>query len=106
MTIPFSFWGALLLLHIKPTKDFVVTGDGTAPEWNQTAWVVLPRRTGVSGPEQTKIKVLYSDSGIYCLYLCADKKITATLTTDYADLYNEDVVEAFFRPDDNVPLYF
>ena len=126
MTLPFSFFSVFFLLcagpsvaqtparggaagetlHVRHTADFVVTGEGNATEWNQTDWVVLPRRTGASGPEQTRIKILYSDSGIYCLYHCADKKITATLTTDFADLYNEDVVEAFFRSDDNVPLYF
>jgi hypothetical protein len=127
MIIPFSFWSVSLLLlwpgplfaqtpardggagealRVEHTADFILTGDGSAAEWRQTQWVALPRRTGVSGTAETALKVMYSDSGIYCLYSCADRKITATLTTDLSDLYNEDVVEAFFRPDDSVPLYF
>lgn len=107
----FLLWPGLTLaqdsepLKVRHTKDFVVTGRGSAAAWGQTEWVELPRRTGAGGG-QTQLKVLYSDSGIYCLYRCEDRKITATLTTDFSDLYNEDVVEAFFRPDDSIPLYF
>lgn len=44
--------------------------------------------------------------GIYTLVKCEDKKITATLSNDFADLYKEDVVEIFFWTDEGVPLYF
>ena len=50
--------------------------------------------------------MLYSDSGIYCLYHCEDKKITATLKEDFLDFWHEDVVEAFFWTDEREPLYF
>lgn len=136
MIIPFFFRSVLLFLlipglsfaqgaadagetlRVGHTKDFAVTGNGDAAEWVQAPWVQLPQRTGVSGtgrggPGQngaagvnTAFKLLYSDSGIYCLYRCEDSKITATFTTDFADLYDEDVVEAFFRPDDSLPMYF
>jgi hypothetical protein len=49
---------------------------------------------------------LYSDSGIYCLYNCEDKKITSTLKEDFSNLWTEDVVEAFFWPDERTPIYF
>ncbi|MEO8763277.1 MAG: carbohydrate-binding family 9-like protein [Ginsengibacter sp.] len=94
------------VLKVKHTNDFTITGDGSAANWMNTTWFTLPRRNETGIDYQTKVKVLYSDSGIYCLYDCEDKKITATLTEDFADLYEEDVVEAFFWPDESVPIYF
>ena len=92
--------------RVKSTKDFTITGDGAAANWNDAEWLNLPSRGKKEVAYKTKIKMLYSDSGIYCLYSCEDKKITATLKEDFLDLWNEDVVEAFFWTDENAPLYF
>jgi len=94
------------VLKVKHITDFVVTGDGSAAAWNNTEWVTLPQRSGSGIGYQTQVKVLYSDSGIYCLYHCEDNKITASLKEDFLDLWNEDVVEAFFWTDENTPIYF
>ncbi len=107
---------------VKPTEDFTFTGDGTAPNWNGATWHTITqrdRKTLVSEgwrmkPEgnapdpsyKTLFKILYSDKGIYCLYQCEDSVITSTIREDFGALYNEDVIEAFFRPDTTVPLYF
>jgi hypothetical protein len=92
--------------HVKKTNDFTVTGDAKSAAWNNAEWLVLPRRDGAPVNYQTRLKILYSDSGIYCLYHCEDQKITATLTEDFADLYNEDVVEVFFWTDEKNTIYF
>jgi Carbohydrate family 9 binding domain-like len=94
------------VLKVKHTKDFVITGDGRAAGWDNATWLTLPQRNKTNVEYQTQVKVLYSDSGIYCLYSCEDKKITATLKEDFSDLFNEDVAEAFFWSDENVPMYF
>ena len=94
------------ILKIKKSKDFVVSGDGSSANWNLAGWSILPQRNKTEVSYQTKLKLLYSDSGIYCLYHCEDSKITATLKEDFADLYLEDVVEAFFWTDERQPLYF
>jgi len=94
------------MLHVKKTNDFVITGDGSAPAWDVEPWMILPQRNKGRVTYQTSVKLLYSDSGIYCLYQCEDHKITATLQEDFSDLFNEDVVEAFFWTDESVPLYF
>ncbi len=91
---------------IKKTSDFKITGDGSAANWNNADWLTLPQRRNTNVLYQTKIKLLYSDSGIYCLYYCEDNKITATLKEDFLDLWNEDVVEAFFWTDEKTALYF
>jgi hypothetical protein len=94
------------LWHVSRTADFEFSGDGLSPNWQNQPWVELPER-GQRGVEyQTRMKLLYSDSGIYCLYYCQDRKLTSTLREDFADLFNEDVVEAFFWTDEQVPMYF
>lgn len=111
------------VLKVKTTPDFTVTGDGTSVNWNNTEWVQLPqyntetlRNAGWHIPLQpngkkdpqykTLFKILYSGRGIYCLFRCRDSIITATLKEDYANLYDEDVVEVFLRPDTSLPAYF
>src|ERR1700688_1938389 len=93
------------VLTVNKTKDFEITGDGTAVNWNEEKWLPLLKRKH-GDVYLTKLKILYSDSGIYCLYYCQDNKLTSTLREDYADLFNEDVVEAFFWTDESVPMYF
>ncbi|HZN60244.1 MAG TPA: hypothetical protein VFD71_19385, partial [Planctomycetota bacterium] len=31
--------------HVKPTEDFEVTGDGSAPAWGKAEWLELRRRS-------------------------------------------------------------
>ncbi|MEO8766454.1 MAG: carbohydrate-binding family 9-like protein [Ginsengibacter sp.] len=110
-------------LLIKHTRDFTVTGDGSAAEWENAGWNAITQRPGETllkagwhlTPEQinskyplyeTQFKILYSDKGIYCLYKCEDSTVTATKQADFANLFDEDVVEAFFRPDITMPVYF
>jgi cellulose/xylan binding protein with CBM9 domain len=94
------------LLKVNHTEDFRITGEGSTVNWNNAEWFVLTQRNRTNVDYQTEVKLLYSDSGIYCLYRCEDRKITATLKEDFLDLYNEDVVEAFFWTDESVPIYF
>ena len=92
-------------LKVKRTTDFEINGDGSNANWNNSNWLELPK-SGGSVSYQTKVKMLYSDSGIYCLYHCEDNKITATLKEDFLDLWNEDVVEAFFWTEESNSIYF
>ncbi len=92
-------------LKVKHTTDFYITGDGSAYNWASVEWLKLPQRSGKVSYE-TQVKILYSDSGIYCLYRCEDKKISATMKEDFLDIYEEDVVEAFFWTDEALPIYF
>ncbi len=98
--------GKKAVLTIKHTNDFDITGDTASASWSAAKWLTLPKRNTSAINYQTKVKLLYSDKGIYTLFWCEDKKITATLKEDFADLFNEDVVEIFFWTDEQVPLYF
>jgi hypothetical protein len=93
-------------LEIKKCSDFEITGDGSAKNWGSTEWVILPQRNSTKKPLTTKTKILYSDTGIYFLFLCQDKILTATMDADFMDLWKEDVVEVFLWPDEDSPVYF
>ena len=53
-----------------------------------------------------RFKLLYSATGIYVLFDGTDQKLTATMTEDFLDLWNEDVYECFFWTDERYPVYF
>jgi hypothetical protein len=91
---------------IKKCGDFKVTGDGKSAEWEKADWINLVQQ-GAGNPEyQTKVKILYSPSGMYFLYNCGDKKITSSMKADNLNLWEEDVVEVFLWTDENFPVYF
>jgi hypothetical protein len=93
-------------LRVKHTANFEITGTGSAANWSNSEWLQLSMERDSGVAYQTKLKMLYSDSGIYCLYYCEDTRITATLNEDFLDLWHEDVVEAFFWPDESETIYF
>ena len=93
-------------LIVARTDDFKITGDGSAAAWSKAAWEPLIKREEKGRDDQTRFKVLYSAKGIYFLMQGADRKITATMSEDFADLWKEDVFEAFLWPDEKTPLYF
>ena len=64
---------------VKKCSDFKVTGDGSSAEWKNTEWLTVAQQG--TGPflYSTKVKVLYSETGIYFLFNCEDKKLTSTL---------------------------
>jgi hypothetical protein len=92
--------------RITPAVDFELQGDTALAAWTSVAWKKLGQREPLTVRYETKAKMLYSDKGIYTLFWCEDKKITASLTQANADLYREDVVEIFFWTDERFPLYF
>lgn len=94
------------MLVVKKTKDFDITGNGDAQPWNTAAWVPLNRRDGGKLDYQARIKMLYSDGGVYVLFDGSDKKLTSTLKEDFLDLWTEDVYECFFWTDQQHPVYF
>ena len=92
---------------VAKTDNFAVTGDGSNPNWEKATWLALPqhRPHEIDHSRATKVKVLYSQTGIYCLFDCFDKKITATMESDFMNLWTEDVVEVFFWTDEAIPAY-
>lgn len=93
-------------LSVKPTGDFEVTGDGTSPSWQQTEWTPLVRRQSDGLPYDSRFKALYSSTGLYLLMDGTDRKLTATMSEDFMDLWHEDVFEVFLWTDERYPVYF
>ncbi len=94
------------VLHVPQTDDFAVTGRGDAPAWEKAAWEPLQRRTAGGHPYQTRVKMLYSQTGLYVLMDAEDRTITATMNEDFLNLWHEDVLEFFLWPDQQYPVYF
>ncbi len=92
---------------VTKTDDFNVTGDGSNRNWQKAEWLTLTQRrpAEVDPSRITKVKMLYSATGVYCLFDCMDKKITSTMEADFLDLWLEDVVEVFFWTDESIPFY-
>jgi len=93
-------------LSVKPTQDFEVTGKGDHAAWRPPEWTPLRRRQPDGHPYDTRFKMLYSDTGLYFLMEAADKTLTATMSEDFMDLWNEDVFEVFLWTDERYPVYF
>ncbi len=91
---------------VKKTTDFRVTGNGKSANWQAAQWTTLTARKSNGVALVTRVKILYSDKGIYFLFDCQDQKLTATIKEDFGALYKEDVVEVFLWPDLSVPIYF
>ena len=90
--------------HGRQISPFVATAarrSGTKPAGS------LWQSAAAGGADyQTRLKVLYSETGLYVLMDGADKKLTATMTEDFLDLWNEDVFEFFVWPDERQTIYF
>jgi hypothetical protein len=93
-------------LSVKSTADFEVTGAGDHASWRQAEWTPLRRRQADGHPYDTRFKMLYSKTGVYFLMEGTDRKLTATMTEDFMDLWNEDVFEVFLWTDERHPVYF
>ncbi|HOF21419.1 MAG TPA: carbohydrate-binding family 9-like protein, partial [Bacteroidales bacterium] len=93
-------------LLIKKCSDFAVTGTGSSDEWNKAGWVELDQQGPEISPCRTRVKVLYSETGIYFLFDCEDRVLTSTIKGDNMHIYTEDVVEVFLWTEESFPVYF
>ena len=94
------------VLRVRSTADFEVTGDGRNEAWSKARWEPIPRRTKDGLPYDSRVKVLYSATGLYVLVEAGDRKLTATIAEDFQNLWEEDVFEVFLWPDEKEPVYF
>ncbi len=94
------------VLNVPAVADFAVTGRGDHAAWRPVPWTPLTARGDVADAPSTRMKVAWSPTGLYVLMEGADRRLTATFEEDFADLWKEDVFEAFVWPDERDPLYF
>ena len=96
------------MMIVKKTDDFDVTGDGSSDQWKQTEWIDLTQRSNLENTngQSTRLKVLYSEKGMYILFYSEDEVLNATYASDFEELWHEDVVEVFLWTDDSRPHYF
>jgi hypothetical protein len=91
---------------VKKCQDFTVTGNGSSDSWENTEWINLIHQGSGLISYETKVKVLYSSTGIYFLFRCEDEKLTTTMKDDNLNLWEEDVVEVFLWTSEDFPVYF
>ena len=91
---------------VRKCQDFKITGDGSSDSWKRTEWISLVQQDPNPIGYETKVKVLYSVTGIYFLYYCQDEKLTTTMKADNLNLWEEDVVELFLWTSEDFPVYF
>jgi hypothetical protein len=91
---------------VKKCNDFIITGDGQSDSWDRTEWINFVQQDQKPVVYQTKVKVLYSETGIYFLFYCEDKKLISAMKADNLNLWEEDVVEVFLWTDESFPVYF
>jgi cellulose/xylan binding protein with CBM9 domain len=94
------------VLSVKAADDFEVSGTGEHAAWRKADWTALRRRQPDGHPYESRFKMLYSPTGLYFLMEGTDRKVTATMTQDFMDLWNEDVFEVFLWTDERYPVYF
>jgi len=93
-------------IHIERTSDFELDGKGLSQNWDKAAWVSLQYSGEGNEPYITQSKILYSETGVYFLFHCQDNIINSTMTEDFDNLWEEDVVEVFFWTHEDYPFYF
>lgn len=91
---------------VARVHDFEITGDGSDESWNSAEWIELTQRASPEDLLTTKAKISYSQTGIYFLFHCEDRTLSATMEEDFMDLWKEDVVEVFLWPDESDSVYF
>ena len=92
-------------IRVRRTEDFEVSGDGAAAAWQKTAWTLLQKRPGGKLDYDARFKLLYSATGVYVLMTGSDRKLTASIGEDFANLWQEDVFEFFLWPDEEESIY-
>jgi len=93
-------------LRVPATADFEVTGDASREEWKKAEWVAIPSRKQSGLPYESRMKLLYSPTGLYVLFHGTDKKLTVTNLADFDNLWEQDVFELFLWTDEKQPVYF
>ncbi|MEX0685689.1 MAG: carbohydrate-binding family 9-like protein [Balneolales bacterium] len=100
--------GKEAVLTIIKTEDFTITGDGSANQWSNAKFIELSQVPNQENREglKTKVKIMYSNTGIYFFFQCDDELISATIDSHFQELWREDVIEVFLWPDERETVYF
>jgi hypothetical protein len=93
-------------LKVARTTDFDIASADSAAAWSKIEPTPLNARANTDASLATSVKMLYSDRGLYIRMHAVDRRITATIREDFADLWFEDVMEFFLWPDETHPVYF
>ena len=98
---------ALPTYRCRKVNSFTPDGDLNKPVWKSVPAVSLVPATGQPQSLQpTTLRVCWSETHLYAAFHCLDVEIKATYTKRDEPLYDEDVVELFLCPTNDVRHYF
>jgi hypothetical protein len=93
-------------IRVARTTDFAVTGNGSNAAWASASWADLKRRDGSAHAYDARVKLLYSETGLYVHFDGSDARLSATMVGENLHIWEEDVYEAFLWTDERYPIYF
>lgn len=91
-------------IHVLPTRDFKISCNNLDKNWQSAQWVSL--QPDKDDARATRVKSLYSETGVYFLIFNQDDKPSSTKKKDFDSLWVEDVAEVFLWPDTSMSVYF
>jgi len=91
----------------RKTSDFNLDARTDKKVWKDAREIVLV--DSVSGKEiekKAKVKVGWSDTGLYLLFVVEDDHIWGTLKNNDEPIYNEEVIECFIGRGEKIPTEY
>lgn len=107
--IPSNWQPTLLYVNCeRASGPIVIDGKGDDAAWAKITPITDFRlwKTFGKPTEKTTFRICYDDQNIYALFECDDKDVFALYDTRDANLWESDVVELFFQPSDDSPIYY
>lgn len=99
-------------LEERQAMRAVKVGDGEVcpfplhPRWTNVPAIDVPLRQRAGRSLGTRVRVAWSETGLYFHLEADDTELTVTLERDFSELWTEDVLEIFLWPDETIPAYF
>lgn len=66
--------GKMNTLIVRKVRNFEINGEGTHENLAILRWIELPQRKSTGESLGTKVKILYSKTGLYFLFHCQDNR--------------------------------
>lgn len=92
----------------KISKEITIDGKLDEDTWHQAAVIedFQENMEGGPAPEASTLHLAYDEENLYLGWSCKDKDILATYTERDASLWDEEVLEFFVAPHEDISRYF
>ncbi|HVS15833.1 MAG TPA: carbohydrate-binding family 9-like protein [Thermoanaerobaculia bacterium] len=94
------------VLAVPRVADGDPCAEPLAHRWSGVPALELATRTPGARALASRVWLGWCPRGLWIAFEGEDERLTASLDRDFAELWTEDVFEAFLWPDPSVPAYF